>query len=104
MSKDTYKALKNETTLDELEILIKFWYDVKNQDLNRFSDKVLQLLFVLNYAPNGMWYYFVSVYFMHNKQSDGSLEENAFLKFWNEQSDLFGHTLILSLKEIISKI
>jgi hypothetical protein len=79
--KDTYKALKNETTLDELEILIKFWYDVKNQDLNRFSDKVLQLLFVLNYAPNGMWYYFVSVYFMHNKQSDGSLEENAFLKF-----------------------
>ena len=28
-----------------------------------------------------MWYYFVSVYFMHNKQSDGSLEENAFLKF-----------------------
>ena len=79
--KDTYKALKNETTLDELEILIKFWYDVKNQDLNRFSDKVLQLLFVLNYAPNGMWYYFVSVYFMHNKQSDRSLEENAFLKF-----------------------
>lgn len=79
--KDTYKALKNETTLDELEILIKFWYDVNNQDLNRFSDKVLQLLFVLNYAPNGMWYYFVSVYFMHNKQSDGFLEENAFLKF-----------------------
>lgn len=79
--KDTYKALKNETTLDELEILIKFWYDVNNQDLNRFSDKVLQLLFVLNYAPNGMWYYFVSVYFMHNKQLDGSLEENAFLKF-----------------------
>ncbi|WP_018358728.1 DUF262 domain-containing protein [Porphyromonas levii] len=79
--KDTYKALKNETTLDELEILIKFWYDVNNQDLNRFSDKVLQLLFVLNYAPNGMWYYFVSVYFMHNKQSDGSLEESAFLKF-----------------------
>lgn len=79
--KDTYKALKNETTLDELEILIKFWYDVNNQDLNRFSDKVLQLLFVLNYSPNGMWYYFVSVYFMHNKQLDGSLEENAFLKF-----------------------
>ena len=79
--KNTYKALKNETTLDELEILIKFWYDVSNQDSNRFSDKVLKLLFVLNYAPNGMWYYFVSVYFMHNKQSDGSLEENAFLKF-----------------------
>lgn len=79
--KDTYKALKNETTLDELEILIRFWYDVKNQDSEKFSDSVLKLLFVLNYAPNGMWYYFVSVYFMHNKLSDGSLEESAFLKF-----------------------
>ncbi|MBR8763179.1 hypothetical protein IX335_000381 [Porphyromonas levii] len=79
--KDTYKALKNETTLDELEILIRFWYDVKNQDPEKFSDSVLKLLFVLNYAPNGMWYYFVSVYFMHNKLSDGSLEESAFLKF-----------------------
>lgn len=79
--KNTYKALKNETTLAELEILIRFWYDVNNQDLSRFSDKVLKHLFVLNYAPNGMWYYFVSVYFMHNKEADGSLEEVAFLRF-----------------------
>ena len=79
--KDAYKALKNETTLDELEVLIKFWYAVKSQDLKRFSDKVLKLLFVLNYAPNGMWYYFVSVYFMHNKLSDESLEESAFVRF-----------------------
>lgn len=79
--KDAYKALKNETILNDLEILIKFWYDVNNQDSTRFSEKILRLLFVLNYAPNGMWYYFVSVYFMHNKQSDDSLEESAFGKF-----------------------
>lgn len=28
-----------------------------------------------------MWYYFVSVYFMHHKQDDGSLCEESFYQF-----------------------
>ena len=36
---------------------------------------------MLNYAPNGMWTYFVSVYYMANKDKDGMLEEDAFYNF-----------------------
>ena len=41
-------------------------------------------MFVLNYAPNGMWTYFVSVYFMQNKDDEGMLEDDAFLGFLNK--------------------
>ena len=36
---------------------------------------------VLNYAPNGMWYYFVSVYYMHKRDSEGNLDDDAFYAF-----------------------
>lgn len=79
--KNSYASLKNENTLTDLETLIKFWYDVNNQDSERFSERILRRFFVLNYTPNGMWYYFVSVYFMHHKQEDGSLCEESFYQF-----------------------
>ena len=37
------------------------------------STDVLKRLYVLNYALNGMWNYFVSVYFMKNKDENGLL-------------------------------
>ena len=37
--------------------LADFWNDVQNQNVERFSDRILRRLFVLNYAPNGMWTY-----------------------------------------------
>ena len=49
--------------------------------IDKFSDKVLKRLFVLNYAPNSMWTYFTSVYFMHYKDEDGSLEDDKFYTF-----------------------
>lgn len=61
--------------------LAEFWEDVSNQDPHRFSDKVLKRLFVLNYAPNGMWTYFVSVYFMKKKDAEGMLDDDAFYTF-----------------------
>lgn len=79
--KDNYALFKKETTLENLVMLSHFWQDVNNQDTERFSQRVLQRLFVLNYAPNGMWTYIVSVYFMHNKDEQGNLEENAFHAF-----------------------
>lgn len=49
--------------------------------LSGFLTAFCARLFVLNYAPNGMWTYFVSVYFMQNRQQDGTLDDDAFYGF-----------------------
>lgn len=82
--KDSYALLKNENTLSDLIILANFWNDISNQDKDRFSERVLKRLFVLHYAPNGMWRYIVSVYFMQNKDKSGMLEDSAFYEFLNK--------------------
>ena len=79
--KDSYKLLKNDSIFENLIFLANFWNDVSNQNVERFSDKVLRRLFVLNYAPNGMWTYFVSVYFMQNKDNEGLLDDEKFYSF-----------------------
>jgi hypothetical protein len=82
--KDNYALLREANTLDDMITLAHFWEDVSNQDKDRFSQRILRLLFVLNYAPNGMWTYFVSVYFMQNKDDHGLLEEEEFFRFLNK--------------------
>lgn len=82
--RDKYAALNNDYALGDLEVLADFWKDVTNQDTDRFSDRVLRRLFVLNYAPNGMWSYIVSVYFMKNKNADGVLSDEEFYSFLNK--------------------
>ncbi|MBP3709965.1 MAG: DUF262 domain-containing protein [Treponema sp.] len=79
--KNSYALLKKEQTFENLKMLADFWYDVSNQDKERFSDRILRRFFVLNYAPNGMWYYFASVYFMHNKDKNGQLNDEKFYNF-----------------------
>lgn len=79
--KDKYAILKREETLDNLETLAQFWKSVLSQDDIIFSDKILRRLAVLNYAPNGMWTYLVSVYFMQYKDENNMLEEQAFYEF-----------------------
>ena len=79
--RDNYALLKKEQTLEHIEALADFWSDVRSQNKERFSDKILRRLFVLNHAPNSMWTYFVSVYFLHYRQSDGMLEEAPFFQF-----------------------
>lgn len=81
--KDNYSLFKKEITLTNIVQLASFWQDVNNQEHERFSERILRCLFVLNYAPNGMWTYIVSVYFMYNKDTSGNLEEDAFYKFLN---------------------
>ena len=73
--------MKDTNTLTELIVLAEFWEDVSNQDTERFSNRVLKRFFVLNYAPNGMWTYFVSVYFMQNKDDEGLLDDEKFYTF-----------------------
>lgn len=79
--RDSYAIFKKDETLYNIMILAKFWQDINLQDSERFSQEILRKLFVLNYAPNGMWTYLVSVYFMKNHAVDGSLDDAKFGKF-----------------------
>lgn len=81
--RDSYALLQKNQTFDNLEKLAKFWEDVENQNTDYFSERVLRRLFVLHYAPNGMWAYIVSVYFLHNSDNEGNLEEEPFFRFLN---------------------
>ena len=81
--KDGYRLLKNEDTFENLIVLADFWNDVSVQNVERFSERILRRLFVLNYAPNGMWTFFVSVYFMANKDENNLLSEDEFYDFLN---------------------
>ncbi|WP_294475670.1 DUF262 domain-containing protein [uncultured Ruminococcus sp.] len=81
--KNGYALLKNETTFQNLIDLCTFWTDVANQNPERFSERVLRRLFVLNYAPNGMWTYIVSVYYMHKRDDNGALDDTEFYEFLN---------------------
>ena len=65
--KDKYAILKQDETLPNLKLLVDFWNDVYSQNTDRFSTNILRKLYILNYAPNGMWTYFLSVYFLHKK-------------------------------------
>lgn len=82
--RDSYSLLKKDGVFENLITLAHFWNDVSNESVERFSDKVLRRLFVLNYAPNGMWTYFVSVYFMQKKDDQDMLNDNQFYEFLNK--------------------
>lgn len=82
--RNAYKLLKSDQTFENLIDLANFWNDVQNQSVERFSDRILRRLFVLNYAPNGMWTYFVSVYYMANRDQNGMLEDEKFYAFLNK--------------------
>ena len=79
--RNKYQYLKQQHTISELKALALFWKSVSNQDKNRFSEGVLKRLFVLNYAPNGMWQNITSVYFLQNRNNEGILEDTKFSKF-----------------------
>src|SRR5574344_914531 len=79
--RDKYKQLKQPYTMGELKALALFWKSVAEQDKDKFSEKALKRLFVLNYAPNGMWQNITSVYFLKNKNDEGFLDDDNFCKF-----------------------
>lgn len=82
--RNSYALLKTDETFGNLIDLANFWNDVQNQSIERFSDRILRRLFVLNYAPNGMWTYFVSVYYMANRDQNGALDDESFYQFLNK--------------------
>ena len=67
--KDKYALIRNNEALEDLMDLAYFWLSIGSQDAGRFSKETLRQLFILHYAPNGMWTYFVSVYFLKNRRN-----------------------------------
>lgn len=78
---DKYRRLLTGYTIDNLTVLLDFWRSVVEQDAERFSEEVLRRLFVLKYAPNGMWEYLTSVYFLSHKDDHGRLNNTDFGSF-----------------------
>lgn len=79
--RNDYALLKNDETFNNIIDLANFWNDVELQNKDRFSVPCLRRLFVLNYAPNGMWAYIVSVYYLHNRDASGMLDDDKFCNF-----------------------
>ncbi|KKI99667.1 DUF262 domain-containing protein [Prochlorothrix hollandica] len=79
--RNKYQYLKQPGTISDLKSLALFWKSIANQDSQRFPDSILKKLFILTYAPNGMWQNIVSVYFLHNKSPEGTLKEAEFSFF-----------------------
>lgn len=82
--KNGYELLKQDGVFDNIIALADFWNDVAHQDQSRFSEAILKRLFVLNYAPNGMWTYLLSVWFIKNRDESGELPEEPLLEFLNK--------------------
>ncbi len=72
-SEGGYEILKQDATLDDLEALLDFWRRVDAQE--GFSERVLRRLLVLSYAPNGMWAYLLSTWFLARRDEDGDLDD-----------------------------
>lgn len=77
--RDGYSLLKKEDTFRNLEALAEFWRKVDTRE--GFSEDVNRQFYILKYSPNGMWAYFVSVYFMVNHDEEGKLDNGSLVKF-----------------------
>ncbi len=78
---DKYRRLLKDHTIDDLTRLLDFWEYIFDEDQSHFSEEVLQKLFVLKYAPNGMWEYVTSVYFLAYRDANDALDNSDFAAF-----------------------
>ena len=93
--RDKYSVLKQDDTFENLKDLAQFWEDITDQNRERFSEDVLKKLFILNYAPNSMWNYFISVYYLANRTEDGKLGDEDFKMFLDRTiAFIWGYAII----------
>ena len=93
--RDKYSVLKQDDTFENLKDLAQFWEDITDQNRERFSEEVLKKLFILNYAPNSMWNYFISVYYLANRTEDGKLDDEGFKMFLDRTiAFIWGYAII----------
>ena len=87
--------MKQNSTFDDLKDLAQFWEDIVDQNSKRFSENILRKLFTLNYAPNSMWNYFISVYYMANRNKNGDLNAKEFEIFLDRTiAFIWGYAII----------
>lgn len=79
--RNSYELLKKEETFKNLIDLANFWKSVLDEDVDRFSELALRKLFILNYAPNGMWTYALSVYYMVQRNAEDMLDDANLCNF-----------------------
>ena len=92
---DKYRRLLTNNTISDLKRLLDFWESVHDQNEERFSEAVLKKLYVLKYAPNGMWEYITSVYFLSHSDLEGNLDEIGFLGFLSKiTSFIFAYAIV----------
>jgi hypothetical protein len=77
-ARDGYAILREDSSLDDLERLLGFWQRVDARD--GFSDDALRRLAVMSYAPNGMWTYLLSVWFLASDRGDGTVDDAALVR------------------------
>lgn len=93
--RDKYSVLKQDDTFENLKDLAQFWEDITDQNRERFSEEVLKKLFILNYAPNSMWNYFISVYYLANRTEDRKLDDEDFKMFLDRTiAFIWGYAII----------
>ena len=74
---------KIKETIDNLKLLVDFWDKIYNENFdNKETQKRLN---VLKYAPNKMWKYIVSVYYMFNQENS----EKEFVQFLDKTIAFF---------------
>ena len=71
---DGYAMLKDERALEDLKDLLGFWQKVAARD-EAFSAETQRELFVLSCAPNGMWTFVASVWFLANRDAEGGFDD-----------------------------
>ena len=77
---DNYKYLQDET-FEDLKSLADFWKNIYARDYNRFSERVLRQLYILEYSPYAIWRHAVSAYFLVNNKNMTRTDDKAFYKF-----------------------
>jgi hypothetical protein len=76
--RDKYAILRKDATLDDLEALLGFWQRVEARD--GFSDAVNRRFAILRFAPNGMWYYLLSVWFLARRDGENNLDDESLVR------------------------
>ena len=77
---DNYSRLRSEETFEDLLSLVDFWNSVYTRE-DKFSERILKRLYVLEYSPYIIWAYAASVYFLKNYNSHNKLDEEPFYNF-----------------------
>ena len=96
--RDGYEVFNDKHFMEELIGLSRFWRNMTERKSNVFSDEVLRRLFVLSYAPNAMWTYLASAWFLaHGNISDGTIaDQESFVLFLKKiTAFILAYTIIM---------